>query len=179
MYRKLIGSQTRVALLPMYVLGIASLLCGQCERVNKASFAGITLSIGANVTTGVLGQPLMLHLSVSNTSAITFTLMDRFVERDFELHVTDSRGIEVPLTEFGAKIRASPYRDTTLHFVSVAPGETVNGDEDVTRIYSLTKPGIYSVQACRIVKNIGAVYSNKVDILIKNPQKPPQESNAR
>ncbi len=142
---------------------------GQCATMDKASPPEVLLSIVADTESVGLGQPIIVHLTFVNSSTSTFTLMDRFEVRDFEVHIRNSQGAEAPFTEYGAKIRASPYRDSTLHFISFSPGDKIAADEDLSKIYKLTFPGKYSVYGCHIINGVGSVYSNKISIVIKSP----------
>lgn len=152
-------------LLPAHLL-IASILFGQCALTRKASNPGLRLSTRMESEAAIVGEPAVVHILLANLAKSAFTLMERFEERDFEALVTDSRGEPPPLTEYGGKIRASPYGVSLMHYSSLPPGQSVAGDEDLTRIYKLA-PGKYSVSVCRIVVDVGAVYSKEVHFVVK------------
>ena len=141
---------------------------GQCSRMQKVSPPGVRLIITAEPTPLTVADPVVVHMSFENSSKQTFSLMDRFAERDFEVHVQDSKGKEAPLTEYGEKIRMSPYNDTMMHIISFSPGDKIGADEDIRKVYKLEIPGTYSVYACHLIYKVGSVYSDKIEIIVKN-----------
>lgn len=141
---------------------------GQCSSMEKAAPPGVTLAIAAEATGVEATDPVIVHMTFENSSKQTFSLMERFAERDFEVHVEDSKGREAPLTEYGKKIRTSPFNDTMMHLISFSPGDKLAADEDVRKLYKLELPGRYSVYTCRLINKVGSVFSNKIEVVLKS-----------
>jgi hypothetical protein len=113
------------------------------------------------------GDSAMLHVQLRNATKRTLELVETFVQRDYELHIVDSDGVEPPLTEYGKGIRRQPIIDFRRFGITLAPGETLKADEDIARVYSITKPGRYRVAACRVVDGLGPVLSNTVSLEVR------------
>ena len=87
------------------------------------------------------------------------------VEWNYWARVFDTSGREAPLTEYGKKIRP-PMLSGSGVFVELAPGETDRSDEEITKVYDLSKPGKYILQVCRDLGDLGSIYSNKIEIQV-------------
>jgi hypothetical protein len=69
---------------------------------------------------------------------------------DFRILVRDAQGALAPLTKHGQELygHGPPVSKTHYPFRFLNPGEETPGEEaDVSKIYDLTKPGTYTIQA--------------------------------
>lgn len=127
---------------------------------------GIRLRVTTEKASIRLGDHLAIHAELVNNSRTSITLRDWWlVEWNYWARVLDSSNQEVPLTDYGKKIRP-PVISGSGTFVELAPGETDRAEEDVTKIYDLSSPGKYSVQVCRDLGDLGSIYSNKIEIQV-------------
>jgi hypothetical protein len=108
----------------------------------------------------------VVHAELSNKSSVSISVRDYIlVEWNYWARIIDSSGREAPTTNHGTKIRPPViFGSGTLN--ELAPGETRRGEEEVTTIYDLSKPGKYSLQVCRDLIDLGNIYSNKIEILV-------------
>ena len=121
-----------------------------------------------------ISKPVIVHVELYNGSKAPFSVARRFPERDYELHVLDRGGKEVPLTKWGRQIRTIIHGSTSTEIL--APGEKHMDNEDLTELYAINLPGEYTVEACRDIENWGNIYSNKINIgfVEAAPPRPPE-----
>ncbi len=110
------------------------------------------------------GDSAALHIRLNNATKRTLELVETFVQREYEIHIVGSRGPEPPLTDYGRQIRRKPIIDTRRFGITLAPGESLQADEDIAQIYSITRPGRYTTSVCRVVTGLGPVLSNAVSL---------------
>src|SRR5208283_1683329 len=75
-----------------------------------------------------VGQSALLHIQLTNATKHPLEVVETFVQRDNEIHLVDSHGAEVPLTQHGAAIRKQPIIDYRRTTVTLAPGEVLKAD---------------------------------------------------
>ncbi|MEO8657453.1 MAG: hypothetical protein ABI693_03245 [Bryobacteraceae bacterium] len=126
----------------------------------------LTISIDQSVPIKANGK-VLVKLRLENKSNKVLRMWDRFVERDFELRVVAPYGTEAPLTDFGKSIRTPPFRNYRNMLITVAPGQIVRDEQELTRVYVVKEQGWYSVQACRDLIDFGNLYSNRIELEVK------------
>src|SRR5579885_6140 len=125
---------------------------------------GIKLIIRADQPVFEIGKPVIIHVELVNESKGPLNLIEWwFPERNYELHVKDSGGKESVLTKWGREIRTDPIHGSTNR-ETLVPGEKHEDKEDLTRLYEITVPGEYTVEACRVIDGWGNLYSEKIKI---------------
>jgi len=111
-----------------------------------------------------IDQPVAIHLVLSNNSSSPVAMMDLWAPHvNYELYLHDTQGKEAPLSDLGRKLRTNPTGGSADRLV-LAPGDKFEMDEDLSKIYSVSVPGSYTVEACRQIMNWGNIYSNKLVI---------------
>jgi len=123
---------------------------------------GLKLTIRVEKTVAETARPVIVLIELSNQSRLPVAIWERFVQRDYELHVRDEKGNEVPLTPWGKQIRTYIFGSKTR--VVLAPGEKHTDKEDLAEIYSVSVPGTYKIEACRDSIDCGDIYSNKITL---------------
>jgi hypothetical protein len=143
--------------------------CYSDKRPPKTSTEAV-MSITLDQAQIKSGEPATLHIKLTNALKRPSTVMETSVEREFEIHLTDLLGRELPLTEQGKNLRgkgkfpAVIYRNFAL---TLAPGENLKGDEDIAKIYLLTVLGDYKASVCRVVVELGPILSNTVSLTVR------------
>jgi len=153
---------------------------GQCEfgPASPRLPTGLSLNIHVDVHVAEIGAPVIVHAELSNQSKITVSIWDRWwPARDYELHLRDSAGREVPLTDSGYRMRKGPIHGSQSR-VTLPPGGKAEADQDLSKIYTVPFPGSYTLEACRDVIGWGNIYSNKLVIpFVQPPPATKQPSN--
>jgi hypothetical protein len=133
---------TPTRLQTLFVLGVLGF--AQDAKPPQPSFS-LTLSMPE--TTIKAGSPVMLTISVTNTSDHLVVVMPPRID------VYDSEGKPVPETERGmerhGKVPHPGGHVTALGGARMAPGKSGSGSYDLREDFQLSKPGKYSVQAQR------------------------------
>jgi hypothetical protein len=139
--------------------------CVTDQRAAKTSTEAV-IAITLEQTEIKSGEAAKLHVKLTNASKHSLTITETSLEREFEIRVTDAHGKEPPLTEQGKNLRGPVeiYRNFQL---TLAPGEVVKGDEDISQIYSLAVPGEYRATVCRVVVELGPILSNAVSLTVR------------
>ena len=97
-----------------------------------------------------------------NDSKTQFALRDNWQpDLDYELRLYDSEQKEVPFTDRGKKLRTNPIHSSG-NTVLLHPGDKIQLDQDLSKIYAVSVPGDYTVEACREIMGWGNIYSNKL-----------------
>jgi len=130
----------------------------------RSSKARLTIKID-DVTD--LGRPVLAEFSLVNTSKEAISMAKTFVERDYEVHAFDATGAELPLTPYGKRIRTPPIVDFRVIEEILEPGGTATASEDVSRVYDFSRPGAYSLVACRETQETGPLSSDRVLFQLK------------
>jgi hypothetical protein len=144
---------------------------GQCEfgPASPRLPTGLSLHIRVDVRVAEIGAPVVVHAELSNQSGVPVSIWDRWwPARDYELHLRDAEGREVPLTESGRKMRA-PQMRTSQSRVTLPPGGMDETDQDLSGVYAVAVTGSYTLEACRDVIGWGNIYSNKLVIPFVQP----------
>jgi hypothetical protein len=167
------GNEMRLALnvtIAACMLSCAHLAggCAKDKRPARISTEAV-ISISIDRTEVGLGGLIMLHVQLTNASIHPLTVLETTTQRDFEIHVEDSHGVEPPLTERAKSMRGKgKYPDVIFRSfpLTLEPSEVLKADEDVGQAYLLTEPGRYTVTVCRVVFELGPVLSNSIGLSI-------------
>jgi len=149
-------------LLLVIILSCRAFALAQESPAQKAPFS---LTIKAPQTTVKLGSPIVLTLTLTNTSDRPLPyggteLVDGVALRKIDIKVYDSDGKPVPETERGMAVhgrprphsgppRPGPGGGPGTAVVDVKPGGTLQEQADLSKEFLLTQPGKYTVQAGR------------------------------
>jgi hypothetical protein len=142
--------------------------------------ASFSLSITAKEHKVQAGSGVRVKLIMKNTSA-------REINLDFEpykgffdcyFQVFDQAGLPVPPTKYShyACLEAGflPWSTTCCPGISLAPGQSVEPELHLTRLFDLTRPGKYSILAAQVdMETHSIVKSNTVSITVIGPAPPP------
>jgi hypothetical protein len=94
------------------------------------------------------GSPVTVSLTLNNISGDTIRLTDTFKEQDYEILVVDSAGKEVKRTDFGRRLREE-RKDFRRVLVLLNPGEKIEAEVEITKLYDLTEPKTYYARVMR------------------------------
>jgi hypothetical protein len=101
-------------------------------------------------------------------------------ELEYNFDVRDTQGNRVPLTRYGRALHGTPDKgddrndcgDCSEVGVWIQPHEKVADEVVISKIYELSKPGKYTIQASgtepRLVGNSDAIKSNSVVLTVAN-----------
>jgi hypothetical protein len=144
---------------------------GQCKSgpASPRLPTGLSLNIRVDIHVAQIGSPVVVHAELSNHSNITISVSDHWWPAlDYELHLRDAAGREVPLTDWGHRMRTGPIHGSQ-NTVSLSPGGKDEADQDLSKSYAIPLAGSYTLEACREVNGWGNIYSNKLIIPFVQP----------
>jgi len=96
-----------------------------------------------------LGTPIVLKVTIKNVALRPVWIHVTGPEHDYELTVVDDSGKEPSRTDFGKSLLDE--RSGSAMQMPLQPQEEKQVGIDVTKIYQLTKPGVYIVRLGRVV----------------------------
>jgi hypothetical protein len=152
----------------------AAALHGQCFNRPASPIlpTGLKLTIHAEKLVGEISKPTKISIELKNDSNVSIEMWDRWSsDRNYELHVYDKGGKELPLTEKGSLARN--HFSGSQSKVVLAPGERYTDEQDPTGWYAISVPGDYTVEVCRNLIGWGNIYSNKIVIPFVMPAESP------
>jgi hypothetical protein len=131
---------------------------------------GFQLSAGIENKQFRIGEPIVLKLTIRNSTKQVLYLTETSPESDYKLLVKNEYGERVPLTEFGQRLLNNKEEFRVIG-VKVKSGEERKDSIEVSRLHEMTVPGTYSITASRTVKNRNGkgwseVVSNTINITI-------------
>jgi hypothetical protein len=93
------------------------------------------------------GVPIVVKLLLRNASSTLVSVGDSRPEYDYDLTVTDGSGKELPRTALGNQLLRHEY--SVLHSDShdLEPGQEIEAEIEITRIYQVSQPGTYYMRA--------------------------------
>ena len=112
------------------------------------------------------GDSLVLKLTMKNVTTETLRLIKTVPEKLYQVTVTNDRGEPLPLTEYGKRRReAVPGARIVLR---VGPGEEVQQEIPLDKMYDLTGKGTYSLTVKRnVLKRQGEGFAEVVSNTVK------------
>lgn len=156
--------QTSAELVILVWLGLPGVAVCQCRYGARSQNASPDLKLVVSTKEAVarISQPVVVHVELSNQSSAPVSMSDTWMPaRDYELHLYDSKGKEVPLTEIARRLRFTPIHSSQNTLV-LAPREKLQSDQNLADVYTVSTPGNYTLEACREILGIGNIYSNKL-----------------
>ncbi|MCC7157776.1 MAG: hypothetical protein IT161_24560 [Bryobacterales bacterium] len=124
-----------------------------------------------------VGEEIAIEVTFTNTSEkpVLAAPVLPTAEVSYKLDVRDEKGDPVPETSYGRKLRAGKDdsgRETVTVFQTaplryLQPGESIKEQIVLNKLYDLSKPGAYTVQAQAQSDNEGKAKSNRFTITIK------------
>jgi hypothetical protein len=131
-----------------------------------------SITIGAPSTVQA-GDPIRVHIVYKNTSSevLPYTAESTPDEGEYQysVDVWKADGTRATETEYGTRVRLHHYISPGKSGTGVDPGNVVEEDTDITKLFDLSSPGQYEVQVQRPVQvspEGGVVKSNKITITV-------------
>ena|SRR5215208_5486184 len=117
------------------------------------------------------GEPIHLIVSLMNTTKSNLYFADAGYEKDFTIDVESNSGQPVELTEYGRRLVKNRGTSFGRVGVRIRPGEALQYDLLLNKIYVIPSPGVYTVTVSRDVpkrngKGLARVTSNKVTVVV-------------
>ncbi len=146
---------------------------GQCSQPKQDAKPATVLAITAAQESIAAGSPVWVELTVTNKSKHEISLWREVSGRDFQVEVKDHKGKFAKDTKYGYSRngRADPARLTPEDLsgsgacVTLGPGKSLSYKLDISKLYDLTQPGEYTIQAERSdSESTATVKSNKIVI---------------
>jgi hypothetical protein len=164
--------RTPAALLPVAVVLFASQnSVGQTDAAQRPAKSPIAIAITVETPTVKAGTGVSIRASLTNNSDRPLDASGCYcgpsgLDSAFTWEVRDSSGhlASKRVYPHPEVATGSPILDRII-----APGGDISGDQDVSRLYDMTKPGKYLIQASREVpKDMGGgvVKSNVVTVTV-------------
>ncbi len=94
-----------------------------------------------------LGTAITVKLVLKNISSKVVRVADTSPEYDYELIVADSKGNKLILTDFGDGLYQGKYVLLRSSAIDMEPGQEVQSQIEVTKIYQVNQPGVYYLRA--------------------------------
>ena len=96
------------------------------------------------------GESAFLDIIVSNKSLQVVRLWETLPARDFEIEIKTSKGLSVPLTNYGQKVKQMGRIYKNM-LISLKTGETYTPRIEISKSFDLSTPGTYSIKVKRTV----------------------------
>lgn len=121
--------------------------------------------VSANVA---VGDDVWIQLTVKNMTNVPIDLNSTFdnvtnMDPNFAVEVTDDRGNAVPKRKFPVPPAGHPVSRT------LDPGATMTEEEPVSRMFDMSKPGKYFIEASGPITgdtDVAIVRSNKISVTV-------------
>jgi len=159
-------SRGRVAVLLACTGVFVSTAAGQCRDKPAVHLlpTGIKLTIRTERMYAETTRPLTVFIELTNGSSGPIRFWEGLVvERNYAFCIKDDHGKEAPLTERARKFMTSEIGGSGVE-ISLAPGGSYRTKADVSKVYEITIPGKYMIEACW-----GMICSNRIDIAFIPP----------
>lgn len=114
------------------------------------------------------GVPVVLQLSLRNITKRELRVVETITEYDYEIEITNERGVRAPLTKRGQQLKDGPRQYTKVVSVKIAPGQEQQVKLEINLIYDITAKGVYSITARRKVPKLDR--SGQAEV-VSNPVK--------
>jgi hypothetical protein len=117
------------------------------------------------------GSQIRVEVVLTNTSDHEIGILKSAPEADYMVEVRDANGNMAPDTDFGRRQKdpASVKVSSATPLYSLKPGESLHDEIQIERLYKISGPGKYSIQASRTVPEemgSGVVKSNMVNVTV-------------
>jgi hypothetical protein len=125
--------------------GVRAQRVSSASDVESAIVKGLQMSIKAERESFKPGEPIVLKVSVKNTTPLVLYLPDTaHPEWDYKFVVKNERGEDVPLTIEGKRLveDVAILRKTG---VEMKPGAEVKAEFRLNKLFAMTTPGLYTL----------------------------------
>lgn len=113
----------------------------------------ISLTIKADPETVKAGSPVRIDITITNVSKQTIRVdretIEAMGESTHQFDVRDSSGNPVPETRYYRQFKGDPLTWHNFRRSALAPGATTKDEATLTKLFDLSIPGEYTVQARR------------------------------
>jgi len=132
---------------------------------------GLQLSARLDKATFRRDEPVLLKLSIKNTTTKPLFLRASYSQKDYQVFVKNENGKSPALTELGEHLKRNSIIASPESKVNLDPGQESEDQTNVSELYDLTAPSTYYITAKRVVPKMsgsGAVEiaSNTVKVTI-------------
>lgn len=136
-----------------------------------AVFEGVQLTLRSSTRAVPVGNPLWVSLKVKNVSKRPQTLVVTDPEKLYSFTVKKANGGNVPLTEYGKRVREASEDSYGKAYVVFKPEQERTDQILINRIYDMGLPGRYLITAKRLVfkqdgKGAVEASSNTFEVII-------------
>lgn len=119
------------------------------------------------------GDAIALELTIKNASKRVLSLTVSSPEKDYQVYVKNEKGEDVPLTEYGERLRQLAGDHLSRSVIKITAGLELKYRYPLGAVYNMTSSGSYYVTARRSVfrrdgKGIAELSSNEVKITVHN-----------
>jgi hypothetical protein len=133
---------------------------------------GFQLSARVEPATVRLGEPIVLALSLKNTTRVNLYLASSGPEKDFLVDAKREDGQAVPLSEYGRKLLLNRGVIFARFGVKAGPGQVLKYSLELNRIYDMSAGGTYLITVKRDIRTrnrraLTQVVSNTVKVVVK------------
>lgn len=158
-------------ILVLLVAAILALPAGHSLSGGQQPFS-ITLATKHEVVK--VGEDILLEITLTNTSQSEIRLAEAPgdpppAEFQYLIEVHDDKGEPAPDSEYGRRLKANPNPRGSRVTRALAPGESLKDETTLTRVFNLSRPDKYIVQASRKIPDYlgkGVVKSNTITITV-------------
>ena len=117
------------------------------------------------------GAAIVLELTIKNASKRVLSLIVSSPEKDYQVYVKNGKGEDVPLTEYGERLRQLAGDHLSRSVIKITGGQELKYRYPLGAVYKMTSSGSYYVTAKRSVfrrdgKGIAELSSNEVKVTI-------------
>ena len=134
------------------------------------SVNGCRISISLPEVQIQTGQPVELSIVLANIGSAVIHSPRTSNWFDFEVSILAPDGKAVPMTEFGAKLHGN-LQEQGGTLLDLKPGDELTSSVEVSRLYGVAQPGVYSITVSKMLMNPAGEYfrvvSNRVSIAVK------------
>jgi len=131
------------------LLSIFGICCAALTQATQQP----TITIGSKNPTFESGQPIQVHIVLKNTASQSFSIFRTpggvRGELFYSISVTGPDGNPAPLTKYGEAAQKHGLIPLCRTMKVIAPGQTIDSNANVERMFDMTPAGTYVVQASR------------------------------
>lgn len=127
-------------------------------------------------------SPILMRISVKNTTDKMLNYVVSHVHRDYEFMVTDEKGEPIPLTRYGQSQLKPLFTAGSVGNMDMDPGGEWRDEIIINRYFDMTLEGVYLIKCIRkrvekldkseLVPIVSGVLRVKVDDSLKAAEKP-------
>jgi hypothetical protein len=96
-------------------------------------------------------EPIMVEIALSNATSQALSLECFGTKNDYDEHVLDKGGREVPATQLGVASQIKRFGGGGRIMATIQPGNALRGYVTINQIFDMSLPGSYSIVIERAV----------------------------